>query len=101
MLRDCKVPEEYNESLSKWEITPGNKDHARCIAGLGVKRLKLVKDDNTLDIEKIEKIFADMQKPVPEGTSEMANIDVDTDEFAEKFFAWHKQIMGGVKRNMV
>lgn len=63
--------------------------------------MKLVKDDNTLDIEKIEKIFADMQKPVPEGTSEMANIDVDTDEFAEKFFAWHKQIMGGVKLNMV
>lgn len=98
LLRDCKVPAEYHESLGKWEITPPTKEYARCIAGLGAKRMEIVKEDNTLDMEIVEKIFTDMGRPVPEGTSELANIDVDTDAFAEKFFAWHKQIMGGAKR---
>lgn len=92
-MLDCKVPEEYQEGLRNWELTTDNKEYAKCLAGLGVKRLGQVKEDNTLDVEKVEKVFTDLGRPIPEATSEMGNIDVDSDVFAEKFFAWKKQSM--------
>lgn len=93
LLEDCKVPEEHTESLRKWELTESNKEYAKCFAGMGVKRLGHVKEDNTLDVEKVDKVFTDLGRPVPKATSEMGNIDVDSDVFAEKFFAWKKESM--------
>lgn len=86
----CKTPAEAQKIIRAFE-RPAEKEYGKCFAKYLAQNMNMLKEDNTMDGEKMALQFTDYGIPAPEETKKMGGVDVDDDQFAERFFAFMKK----------
>lgn len=84
----CKTPEDDRKLIRNFERP--SKEQEKCFAKFMATNLDLLKEDQTLNAEKVAQQFTDYGLTPPEETKKMGGTNVDDDMFAEKFFAFMK-----------
>lgn len=78
----CKVPENVQTILRKNEV-PAHGE-ATCFIKYVAGEMGMMKEDFTLDVEKVAQQFKDYDMKVPEEFKEMKGIKIDDPAYTEK-----------------
>lgn len=85
----CKTPEDEQKMIRNAEYP--TKEQAKCFAKYMAQNMNMLKEDDTMDGEKVAQQFIDYGLVAPEETKNMGKFKVDEDQFAERFFSFTKK----------
>ena len=84
----CKTPEEDRTFIRNFERP--SKEQGKCFSKYLITTMEMMKEDNTLNAEKVAQQFTDYGLEAPEETKKMGGVSIDDDAFTDKFFNFMK-----------
>lgn len=89
----CKTSEEDQKILRAFEKP--SPEQAGCFARYLAKNMDMIKEDNTMNSEKVTQQFKDYDvTPPAEG---LAGVNIDSDEFIPRFYAFTSKYKKDIK----